>query len=281
MLPIALEILGNKELGTMALDLDDYESKTRALIAALPSLTEGRAARRWWHDAGAYRRVEAAWLPRFSRVLVSSDRDRNDLMAQYHVTNVVTIPNGVQIPSTLPVAANDIEPALLFVGSLGYYPNEDAVRFFVSEVLPKLRRVRGDLELLVVGAEASSRLRRMLKTAPGVRWLGAVASLDEFYSRATAVIVPLRAGGGTRLKVLEAFAKARPVLSTSTGVAGLAVRPGIHFLLADSPEEWVSRCLTLLKDSQLGRRLAVAAFDWVRQYSLESIASSIASLPNA
>jgi polysaccharide biosynthesis protein PslH len=274
MLPIALAILDGDQHALTQLDLDDWESETRRLIATLPS----RAARRWRVEAQVYAALEEAWLPRLRRVLVCCEEDRTRLQERYSLEDVRTIRNAIAVPKAPCLPPPGIEPALLFIGSLGYYPNEDAVGFFVTEILPKLRHVHPNLRLLVVGAGAPLALRRLLAAAPGVRWLGRVEQVDDCYRQATAAVVPVRAGGGTRLKVIEAFARARPVISTSIGVAGLALEAGVHFLRADTPDEWVAQSLLLLSDSVLSARLALAAFGRAKEYSLENSIENIAGL---
>ena len=274
MLPIALAIMQEHQLTMAQLDLDDWESKTRRLIATLPS----SGALRWREEAQVYAGLEAAWLPRFHRIFTCSEEDRKTLQEHYSLKDVRTIRNAIAVPKTRGLPPAGVEPVLLFIGSLGYYPNEDAVRFFVTEVLPKLRLVHPKLRLVVVGAGAPPALQRLMAAAPGVLWLGRVQQVDDCYREATATVVPVRAGGGTRLKVIEAFARTRPVISTSIGVAGLGVEDGVHFLRADTPKEWVAQCLLLLADPALRSQLVLAAFDRVQEYSIKSSIEPIAEL---
>lgn len=201
MLPVALEILRGEVRSIDQLDLDDWESETRRQIARLPASPE-RAG-----DAAAYAQIERQWLPRLRTVLVCSEPDRRAIIEHYGRIAVEVQPNAVEVPPQLLPPTASPHPALLFVGALGYRPNADALRAFVLEVLPALRRVCPEIRLCVVGGGAPCSLCRLLAASPAVHWLGPLPSMDPAYDQARSVVVPLRAGGGTRLKVLEAFAR--------------------------------------------------------------------------
>lgn len=262
MLPVALAILGEAVEAIDQLDLDDWESRTRRRIATL-----GRAA-----DAEAYERLEGLWLPRLRRILVCSDGDRAEVSSRFGAV-VETVPNAVRVPDELPSQASSPEAPLLFVGSLAYEPNADAMRFFATEVMPGT-----GVSLTVVGGGAPRDVRRLLARAPGVRWLGSLPSLDAAYAEARGAVAPTRAGGGTRIKILEAFAHGRAVVSTGIGVEGLDVRDGEHYLAAESPAEWAAACGAVWSDPNLRAALAAAAFEWVRPRSLDAVVTRAADL---
>ncbi len=278
MLPVTLHLLDGDAGGISSLDLDDWESKTRKEIASLLTLREPRAARCWMSDASAYARLEASWLPRIRRVVVCSEEDRDVLAQRHQHRGVVVVANGVRVPVARPASRSSADPTFLFVGSLGYPPNEDAVRFFLREVLPWLRRDEPRVRFCIAGGGAPRSLRRMMAGEPRTDWLGRVDSIEQCYAEALAAVVPVRAGGGTRIKVLEAFAQGRPVVSTSIGTAGIDIVPGRHYLHAETPEAWQRCCAALLSDPSLGTRLAAEAFDRVRRYDLSSVAVSIERL---
>ena len=129
--------------------------------------------------------------------------------------NIQVLPNVIRLSSGPHPAKNSGPFTLLFVGNLAYYPNEDAVVYFLEHVLPCLRqRAKHPFCLTVIGSGQSRRLRHY-RQIPEYRYLGYVSELAPYYEQADAVVVPLRAGGGTRIKVLEAFSFKRPVVSTS------------------------------------------------------------------
>ncbi len=256
------------------LDLDDIESATRGRIAALHRDNgEERDARREEAQAARAARLENDLLARFDRVYVCSDQDRQAL-EQRAPGRVFVLPNALPSPPiSMAAAPLDMDPfTLLFVGTLDYYPNFDAVRLLCREVLAELRTIATTPVILnVVGDGGWSRLRELTPPAEA-RLIGAVADLDSWYRDAHAVIVPLRAGGGTRIKVLEAFRAARAVIATSIGMEGIDARPDQHFLLADSPAALARQCLRLMTEPGLISRLGAQAFDlFSSAYSTEAV----------
>src|SRR5262249_33245415 len=140
---------------------------------------------------------------------------------------------------------------LLFVGTLGYFPNADAVSFLSREVLPALDRIGSrEARVDVIGACDTGALGD-LRLDPRLRIHGFLEDLAPLYASADAAVVPLRAGGGTRIKILEAFAHGVPVVSTSIGAEGLDVVADVHLLLADEAESFARACLDVKKNPEL------------------------------
>lgn len=255
------------------LDLDDYESLTRRRLAALyeangdeDSASPERA------ESGKYATMERRYLPLFDRVYVCSDHDRQEIAREYGCSNVVVIPNGVRIPDATPAGHRDRPFTFLFIGSMGYYPNEDAALFFCSEVLPRLRaKAWRPFRVQVVGTCPSRRVLA-LSAHPEVAVTGAVPDLAEYYQDADVIVIPVRGGGGTRIKMLEAFSYRRPVVSTTLGAEGIDVHHGTHLLVADTPGEFAEQCLGLMEGPEVGLELSERAFEFVRlNHSLERI----------
>jgi glycosyltransferase involved in cell wall biosynthesis len=151
---------------------------------------------------------------------------------------------------------------LLFVGNFGYYPNDHAATFFCAEVLPRLRAdARRAVRVMLVGSRPARQVRAV-SADPDVTVTGSVPSVAPYYRDADVVVVPVRAGGGTRIKLLEAFSYRRPVVATTLGAEGIEVRHGVELLLADTPADVAARCAELMKRPALRRRLVdnAAAF---------------------
>jgi len=261
------------------LDLDDIESETHRRIAALCRLNkDGLRAAYYETEARRYEALEKEVLRAFDRVYVCSEGDKARLHGD-HGSELCVLPNAVRLPGAAPCDANEGVFTLLFVGTLGYYPNEDAVQYFGSEILPHLRRLtRSDFVVNVVGRGAGPRLRQ-LAVDYGMRLVGEVSDVAPWYQNSDVVVVPVRAGGGTRIKVLEAFSHRRAVVSTSIGMEGVDAVDGVHVLLADTPEAFAERCVRLMADRVLRERLAENAFSLFRHcYSAEAIKRTIASL---
>jgi sugar transferase (PEP-CTERM/EpsH1 system associated) len=210
---------------------------------------------------------EPRYAGRFDRCATVSEVDRRLLMAANPRLCVDVIPNGVDTQVYQPLPQEDVFPALLFIGDMSYVPCVDAMLYFCREVLPRIRNVVGEVELWIVGKDPLPEVARL--GSNGVHVTGQVDSVMPYYERSTVCVVPLRAGGGTRLKILEAMALGRPVVSTTIGCEGLDVVDGEHLLIADSPERFAEKTVRLLKDRMLyrhiatnARQLVVARYDW-------------------
>lgn len=270
---------GSASRSVWQLDLDDVESVTRRRIGDLCRLNgERRMAARQALDAELYDAMQRRLLPRFDRVFVCSERDKKALEDDYACRHVEMVPNVVRIPNEPKGRAGDAPFRLLFVGTLGYYPNRDAVCYFCDSVLPLVRRAeKRRFVVTVVGGGLPGPLARALSRVPEVEPLGYVTDLGPVYADSDAVIVPIRAGGGTRIKVLEAFSYRMPVVSTSAGAEGIAARDGEHLLIGDTAEAFARGCVRLMADPELRRRLAENAFDLVRTcHTLEAMRRAVA-----
>jgi len=220
-------------------------------------------ARPWW------RRMALAWqaskvvvaetriLGLFDRCLAVSKLDAAEIQRLAPGTAVSVVPNGVDLSQFTPSVGEGLPHLLVFSGAMDWLPNIDGVRYFVREVLPRIRQRHAEAELLVVGRNPSDSLVREL-AGGGVRFTGTVDDVRPHLAQARLVIVPLRAGGGTRLKILEAWALGKPVLSTTIGAEGLPAEDGKNIALADSPDAFAQRAVQLLSDPRAAATLAAA-----------------------
>jgi glycosyltransferase involved in cell wall biosynthesis len=246
------------------LDVDDIESISRRRLAGLHA-REGDLdqAAREQADADFFERIERERLPAFDRVFAASELDAGRLR-RWGCPRVDVFPNVVRIPPEPDPPQEGGPMTFLMLGNMNHFPNRDAVLFFCRDVLPGLRALAGQpFRIRVVG---HGRRRFTLRPRPPeLEWVGPVDDVAPWYRDAHAVVAPLRAGGGTRIKILEAFSYRRPVVSTSVGVEGLDVVPEQHLLIADEPGALAVRCAQLLEDGALRQRLAELAFAWVEQ----------------
>jgi sugar transferase (PEP-CTERM/EpsH1 system associated) len=167
----------------------------------------------------------------------------------------VDIVPGVDCSELIPAIRRAGLRNLVFVGSMGYMPNVDGAVFFVREVLPRIAQMVPDVSLTIVGALPSPAVRRLARYAR-VSVTGNVENVEPFYAAAAAAVVPLRIGGGVRMKILEALALGVPTVSTNIGVEGLPLQHGSEVLIADSPEELAAASVRLLTDEPLRRTLS-------------------------
>lgn len=181
---------------------------------------------------------------------------------------VAVVENGVDLDFFKPREVAPEPDTLVFVGALHWRPNQDAVIHFVERVLPHLRRVRPAVRFRVVGKDPPPHIR-VLGNAPGVEIVGSVPDVRPYIAAAAVYVVPLRIGGGTRLKILEALAMHKAVVSTSIGAEGLAVTSGRDILLVDDEEKMAAEIDRLCGDhdrrarlGSAGRRLVEETYGW-------------------
>jgi polysaccharide biosynthesis protein PslH len=258
------------------LDLDDVESTTHRRLAELYRLNGNDTLARV-EDAMAERadELETQVLASFDRLYVCSEEDKAHLRSRTG-TEICVLPNTLPLPGPLPSKRSGQPFTFLFVGTLGYYPNEDAVLHFCTEVLPLIRRAsRQPIRVLIIGTGATPQIRK-LRNLPEVRLIGPVPDVVPWYRLADVAIIPVRAGGGTRIKVLEAFCFECPVVSTSIGIEGIAARAEEHVLIGDTPVALAEQCLRLMADPALADRLTTsAAALFRRSYTFQAAARSL------
>ena len=224
--------------------------------------------------AAAYSRIQLPRLQRFERaVCASADAitcvsaaDAAALRALHSSAQPVLVPNGIWLRDypQLPAPLETHTPQLLFTGKMDYRPNVDGVLWFAGAVLPLVQLIVPGAEFVVAGRDPAPAVQRLAGRA-GVRVTGELADLRACMARATLYVVPLRMGGGTRFKILEAMAQARAVVSTQIGAAGFAVQNQRELLIADSPTALADAIISLLQDAGKRNALCSAARAFVAQ----------------
>ena len=215
-----------------------------------------------WRRMRAFERRECR---RFDHVAAVSEVDRDTFRDEYGVTAVSAIPTGVDVdffrPSRTTVAAAEI----VFVGSMDWMPNSDAVNWFVADILTLVRAQIPDVTLTIVGRDPRPDVQTLAARMPGVTVTGTVPDVRPYLERSAVVVVPLRVGGGTRLKIFEAMAMGKAIVSTRIGAEGLPVRDEHELLLADDAPSFAAAVVRLLRDRSTARRLGETAAARVRQ----------------
>lgn len=256
--PVAHLATSRSATGVHILDLDDLEDvKLQGRLAAdvdetgswdgptIPGWRRlARAKMRW--NAARWRVLQESLAADATRVVVCSEEDRRRLKS----------PKVLVFPNCYPTVGGATgsehgprPPVLLTVGLMSYRPNADGVRWFCERVLPLVRRALPDVEYRIIGRGVEG--LSDLGTLVGVRVVGWVPDIAGELRDADVVVVPARYGGGTRVKILEAWAHHRPVVSTSAGAAGLDARSGEHLLVADDPTALARACVKVLNDPEL------------------------------
>jgi glycosyltransferase involved in cell wall biosynthesis len=262
----------------LQLDLDDIESKATRRLAILYRLNGcAQEASRLDCELQRLEKLEEDAFRRFHRVFVCSRADQQELQART-CTEIAVLPNTIRAISCVSPRRDAELFRFLFVGSLGVYANEDAVLYFCEHILPLLRRQAArPFTVDIVGSFPSARLRALAEDA-GARVIGPVADVRQWYQAADAVIVPLRTGGGTRIKILEAFSYRRPVVTTTLGAEGLGLRNGAHALVADRRDAFADACASLMNDRILSDKLVENAANLLRdRYTMATLQKTIAS----
>jgi glycosyltransferase involved in cell wall biosynthesis len=249
--PLGVALAERLQLKVRTLDLDDDDA------AAFASVHRDRA------EAAAYERLIDVFGGLYDGLCAASADDAASIAAR-HRLSVEHVPNAVAIPPTVPRRQHAAELRLLFVGSLTYPPNVEAVEVLVRAILPRLQRLLGERQISVtLVGRAGAEVERLASPAVTVR--GFVEDLAPLYAQADAVVAPLRTGAGTRIKLLEAFAHDVPVVATPAAVEGLAVLDGRHLRVCADPDGLAAAVADLAADPALGAQLAEQAARLVRE----------------
>ncbi|HAF23284.1 MAG TPA: hypothetical protein DCK93_10320 [Blastocatellia bacterium] len=216
-----------------------------------------------WRKMRAFERQSCG---RFDTVVTVSREDREMIRREYETENVYDVPTGVDVEFFKPSGAVASEAnSLVFTGSMDWLPNEDAIRYFTEQIMPLIKQKVSDVTLTVVGRNPYPGLLELSKHDDSIVVTGRVDDVRPFMEKAAVYIVPLRIGGGTRLKIFEAMAMEKAVVSTSVGAEGLPVRNNEELILADTPETFAGSVVRLLQDQALARRLGQRAAARVRE----------------
>ncbi|MFI5324416.1 MAG: glycosyltransferase, partial [Thermodesulfobacteriota bacterium] len=244
-------MLTRKPLPPIFFDLDDIEHivqlrqikqlkrfQAKLLYLLIPALSSG--------ERNAVRLAAETY--------VCSEKDRVYIAKNFRQSHVVRIPNAVSIPVLLPPVD---EKTILFIGSL-YTPNMHAADFLVKKIWPYVYREVPDAKLIIAGIPAD-KLDIDISEAPGVEITGFVDDLDRLYGRSRIIATPIFVGGGTRIKIIEAAAYGKPIVSTTIGMEGIDLSPGIEILIRDNPKKFAEDCIRLLRDPDMCKEIGSAA----------------------
>jgi glycosyltransferase involved in cell wall biosynthesis len=258
-------------------DLDDLEHVAQARAIDRTSSSRDQLAQYcqipplWWAERRATRLAR--------RTFVCSDLDREYLERRCRFRNVVTIPNGVNVAKPSPVVES---PTVMFLGTYKHQPNIQAAELLLNRIWPLIHQKKPNARLIIAGAWPEN-IPGYGRAGNEVEFTGFVDDLDRLYERSRIACAPILTGSGTRVKIIEAAAHGKPVVSTSIGAEGLLLRDGAQLLIRDNPAAFADACITLLDDTALCSRLGAAARETVRKhYSRDAIVRLIRShLDNA
>lgn len=215
-----------------------------------------------WRKTVAYERGACC---RFNQVIAVSREDCETMKSEYGARAVMDVPTGVDTDYFRPRGRTPLEPYnLVFTGSMDWLPNEDAIQYFTRQIMPRIKRAVPGVTLTVVGRNPYPSLIELSHRDPSVIVTGRVEDVRPYMEKAAAYVVPIRIGGGTRLKIYEAMAMEKPVVSTTIGAEGLPVHDGMELLLADTAESFAEQVVRVITDEQFARELGLRAAKTVR-----------------
>ncbi|MEO8973078.1 MAG: glycosyltransferase [Ktedonobacteraceae bacterium] len=233
---------------------------------------EKASLRKWynWRESRILKRIEMEYCRKADIVLVVSERERLLLKELLPDQLIEVVPNGVDIEAFRgDDRVQEVPDQIIFTGTMDYYPNTHAVLFFAKQCWSRIREQVPDATWLIVGKNPPLEVQRLAAALPGVTVTGTVPDVRPYLMASTVAIAPIQVGSGTRLKILEALAAQKAIVSTTIGCEGLAVVPGKHLAVADTPEAFVQAVVTLLRNPDMrtafgytGRALVEAEYSW-------------------
>ncbi|MGH9515740.1 MAG: glycosyltransferase [Terriglobales bacterium] len=227
-----------------------------------------------WGEYQKMIRFEKHFLNKSDHVLTVSEADKDFFSDFVDRSKMTVISTGVDTEYFRPDNGNEQPNSLVFTGSMDWMPNEDGVLYFMDSILPLIRQAIPEVSFTIVGRKPSEKLRAAAASEPGVHVTGTVDDIRPYVREGSVYVVPLRIGSGTRLKIFEAMAMGKPIVSTTLGAEGLPIRDGVDIAIADRPEEFSRKVCALLRDPDARRRLGSAARQLVEQhYSWSSVAA--------
>jgi sugar transferase (PEP-CTERM/EpsH1 system associated) len=218
-----------------------------------------------WNEYRKMLRYERFCIESAQHVLTVSENDRDIFAKLIDKSRMTVIPTGVDVEYFRPVGGDGQPHELVFTGAMDWMLNEDAILYFAREVLPLIRKEIPQVTLTVAGRFPSRRLMALAKAEEHIRVTGRVEDIRPYIADASVYVVPLRVGSGTRLKIFEAMAMGKAIVSTTIGAEGLPVTDGRDILIADTPENFARNVVSLLRCPDQRKRLGASARQLVEQ----------------
>jgi glycosyltransferase involved in cell wall biosynthesis len=233
--------------------------------------TEQSALKRWYVGAQwrKFERFEQAAFASVARVIAVSPEDAALAREKFGVERIDVVDNGVDVAHFAAVRPEEHSRSILYLGALDWRPNIDALHLLLDAIFPAVHALEPAARLVIVGRRPSAALRQKIAAVPGAELHADVPDVRPFLATSLVMAVPLRIGGGSRLKILESLAAGLPVVSTRVGAEGLALRPELDYTLADTPEQMASALLDCLRrpakamaQADHGRETVRGRYDW-------------------
>jgi glycosyltransferase involved in cell wall biosynthesis len=229
------------------------------------------------HQAHKLAEVEAAFAHRVSLNLMVSDVDAERLRDINPLARTRLVENGTDVEYFRPQDERLEANTIVFAASLRWYPNQSALAFFDREIWPRIKQRSPGVHFIVAGQQPPEFLVRWAKSDASIEFVPDPADIRPYIARGAVYVCPIIDGGGSRLKLLDAMAMGKAIVSTTIGAEGLRYRAGLHMLIADDPQEFADKVVGLMQDGCECRRLAATARQLVKdEYSWQAIGSDLA-----
>lgn len=240
-------------------------------LERLNATAKTQLEKRWYQmQALAMKRIELEGFEKCDLVITCSETDKKEVLQHLPNVNVEVLPNGVDVEYFTPASCLTHTPSLLFTGTMSYKANKDAVAYFIDSIFPLILKQFPECTFKIAGAGAKQALKDFVGMK-GVEIISDPEDMRPLYNEAWIVVVPLRSGSGTRLKILEAMAMEKPVVSTEVGAEGLLLTNGLELLIAPNDMTFANDVVTLIQDyelairiSKLGKERASEDYSWER-----------------
>ncbi len=281
------EIMAQGKVDLIHCEWTPYSENIKAMLSNFPTVlsahnveaqiwgryfeTEQNQLKKWyiglqWKKMLSYERSMSS---SYSQVAVVSEPDQSVFVNQYDCKNVTVVANGVDEKYFFPITAETKPNSMVFTGSMDWRPNQDGVKYFIEEIFPIVRQRIPDATFTIVGRKPPQWLVKIAQSIEGVTVTGTVDDVRPYIAESMLYVVPLRVGGGSRLKILEAMAMEKIVLSTSVGAEGLDVTDGENIILKDTPQDFAEAVCNVLGNIQnfnslgkAGRGLIEETYTW-------------------
>jgi len=220
----------------------------------------------WWIQWKKMFAFEKKISKSFDKIIAVSEEDAKFFKKNYRVKDVSVIPTGVDIDYFSNFQSEEEKKIIVFCGSMDWLPNEDAIAYYADKIYPHVAKIDKSITLAVVGKNPSTNLANLIKNIPGIKLLGWVPDIRPFLSMCKIAVVPIRIGGGTRMKIFEAMAMKKAVISTAIGAEGLPVEHDKNIIIADNPKKFAQYICRLLKDEKKRKTIGRAGYNLVKTH---------------
>ncbi|HMI50449.1 MAG TPA: glycosyltransferase [Candidatus Saccharimonadales bacterium] len=228
-----------------------------------------------WREYRRMAAVERRYVQEADQVLAVSENDKKYFTSYADTGKITVVPTGVDVDYFSPIAKEEIPGRIVFTGSMDWMANEDAIFYMHEAIFGKIRAQIPAAETWVVGRNPSVKLTALGEAGVGIHVTGSVDDVRPYMAESSVYVVPMRIGGGTRIKIYEAMAMGKAVVSTSIGAEGLPVTHGQNIILSDDPSEFAAHVVRLLNDRVERNRIGAAARKLVEEnYSWASVVKS-------